>query len=149
MTDVWFYHLERRGLDDVLPELLVRTIDRGMRAVVRIGNKDKVEAIDKHLWTFKDDSFLPHGRDGDPNPEDHPIWLTAKADIPNKAQYVFLVEGAEPPVASGLDRIIDLFDGNDMDAVAAARIRFKAAKDAGHSVSYWQQDEGGRWAQKA
>jgi len=149
MVDVWFYHLERRRLDDVLPELLTRTLQRDWRAVVRCGVRDRLEAIDKNLWTFNEESFLPHGREGDPQPDQHPIWITSGIELPNNPQCLFLVEGAEAPQVGGLERVIDLFDGNDPDAVSAARQRFKGAKDAGHNVTYWQQEESGKWVQKA
>lgn len=149
MVDVWFYHLERRTLDDVLPDLLTRTLDRGWRATVRCGSPERLEALDRHLWTFDDESFLPHGKEGDKQPDQQPVWLTSGDELPNDPNLVFLVEGADAPPPDGLERIIDLFDGNDPDAVAAARTRFKTAKDAGHNVTYWQQEENGRWVQKA
>ncbi|MEN8722895.1 MAG: DNA polymerase III subunit chi [Alphaproteobacteria bacterium] len=149
MVDVWFYHLEQRTLNDVLPDLLTRTLERGWRATIRCGSPEKLDALDKHLWVFDEASFLPHGKTGDKHSHEHPVWLTSGDDMPNKPNLVFLVEGADPPPPDGLERIIDLFDGNDLDAVSAARLRFKAAKDAGHNVTYWQQEENGRWAQKA
>ncbi len=149
MVDVWFYHLERRTLDDVLPDLLSRTLDRGWRATIRCGNPEKLDVLDKHLWVFDEASFLPHGKTGDKHADQQPVWLTSGNDMPNNPNLVFLVEGADAPPPDGLERIIDLFDGNDPDAVAAARVRFKGAKDAGHNVTYWQQEETGRWVQKA
>jgi DNA polymerase III subunit chi len=34
MAELWFYHLERASIEDALPELLVRLLDRSGRALV-------------------------------------------------------------------------------------------------------------------
>ena len=146
MADVLFYHLTEKTLEQALPQLLERTLANGWRAVVQSGDEERLEGLDNHLWTYREDSFLPHGREGDGAA--HPIWLTAGEDDPNGAQVRFLVQGATPPEIHTHQRVAYLFDGLDNDAVATARERWKAEKAAGHVLTYWQQ-EGGRWVKKA
>lgn len=148
-TEMFFYHLEQRTLDDVLPTLLERSLQRGWRAVVQAGSEERVEALDTLLWTYREDSFLAHGTARDGPAEAQPIYLTTAHDNPNGAQVRFLVDGAEVEDASSYVRIVFVFDGRDEDAVARARAAWQKAKADGFSVSYWQQDEAGRWQQKA
>jgi DNA polymerase-3 subunit chi len=149
MTEVLFYHLEHQPLERVLPSLVEKTLERGWRAVVQAGSQERVEALDTLLWTYREESFLPHGtrRDGDPALQ--PVYLTADEDNPNGATVRFLVDGAELPDPSGYARVVYLFDGADAAAVARARAQWQAAKAAGCEVTYWQQSSEGRWEKKA
>lgn len=148
-TEVYFYHLENRTLEQVLPQLLERSLERGWRAAVQAANLEGVEALNTLLWTYREDSFLPHGADADGAPAAQPIYLTDEDSNPNSADVRFLVDGATLEGMSGYARVVHIFDGHDPDAVARARQAWAAAKDQGLPVSYWQQDEGGRWQQKA
>jgi DNA polymerase-3 subunit chi len=149
LTEVLFYHLERQPLEKVLPSLLEKTLERGWRAVVQAGSDERVEALDSHLWTYDEASFLPHGTRRDGDLARQPVVLTSEDDNPNGATVRFLVDGA---TAAGLDayqRVVIMFDGNDADAVARARETWKVVKAAGHAATYWQQDGAGKWAKKA
>ena len=148
MAEIWFYHLEQQTLDQVLPNLLVRTLDRGWRAVVQAGSRERLEAIDNLLWTFSDDSFLPHGMTRDGSPERQPVFLTDDNSNPNGANVRFLVEGAELVEADHYERLVYLFDGADAGALEQARAAWKQAKASAHDATYWRQSEGGRWAKQ-
>jgi DNA polymerase-3 subunit chi len=150
MTEVLFYHLERASAQDVLPVLLLKTLERGWRAVVQVGREDMLPDLSKALWSWRDDEFLPHGSAEDGHPEHQPIWLTAGEDAPNGATVRFLVEGAECENANGLERLIVMFEGRDEDALARARQKWKdVCATPGLTATYWQQDERGRWVKKA
>jgi DNA polymerase-3 subunit chi len=149
MTEVLFYHLSRQPLDKVLPGLLERTLERGWRAVVQAGSGERVDALDALLWTYADDSFLPHGTARDGMAEQQPVFLTARDDNPNGATVRFLVDGAQAPDLTGYTRAVYIFDGRDEDALVQARGEWKRIKAAGHAVTYWQQNENGRWEKKA
>ena len=149
MTEVLFYHLEHQPLERVLPSLVERTLERGWRAVVQAGSEERVEALDTLLWTYREESFLPHGTRRDGNSAAQPIYLTSNEENPNGAGVRFLVDGAETAELSGYDRVVYLFDGRDETAVAKAREQWKAAKGAGCQVTYWQQSGEGRWEKKA
>jgi len=149
MTEIYFYHLERRSLEDVLPSLLERSLERGWHAVVQAASAERVEALDTLLWTYREDSFLAHGTARDGPGQVQPIYLTAGPDNPNKAEVRFLVDGAELDDAAPYARVVFIFDGRDEAAVAKARAEWQTAKSQGLSVSYWQQDGEGRWQQKA
>lgn len=148
-TEVLFYHLERFPLDRVLPALLEKTIERGWRAVVQSGSSERLEALDLSLWTYRDDSFLAHGTAKAGPAHMQPIYLTTGSETPNEAGVRFLVDGATAESFEGFARVVYLFDGNDPDALATARKEWIAARQAGCSVTYWQQNENGRWEKKA
>lgn len=141
-----FYHLTRTAPDAALPELLGKTLGAGQRAVVRCASPARVAQLDKALWQPKRPDWLPHGHAGTGHAEWQPIWLTAGDDSPNGARYLFLLDGTEAGPADWA-RIFDLFDGTDADAIAAARLRWAAARAAGSTPEYWQQTESG-WAKK-
>lgn len=148
-TEVYFYHLETRSLDQVLPTLLELSLKRGWRAAVQAASEERVEALNTLLWTYRDESFLPHGTARDGRAAEHPIYLTAGDDNPNAAQIRFLVDGAVLADASPYVRVAYVFDGRNAEAVAQAREAWQAVKAEGLAVSYWQQDGDGRWQQKA
>jgi DNA polymerase-3 subunit chi len=149
MTEILFYHLQRHPLERVLPALVEKSLARGWRVVVQAASEERVEALDAHLWIFRDDSFLPHGTWREAEAAEQPVLLTVHDSNPNGAAVRFLVDGAPVPVdAAGYERIVLLVDGNDPDAVAAARERWSEGKAKGFEVTYWQADENGRWQRK-
>jgi DNA polymerase III subunit chi len=150
VTELLFYHLQRQPIERVLPALLEKSLERGWRVVVQAASEERIEALDAHLWTFRDDSFLPHGTWREAEAAQQPILLTVNDDNPNEAAVRFLIDGAPvPPDAASYQRIVLLFDGDDPDAVALARTRWSDAKQQGFDVTYWQPDENGRWQRKA
>jgi len=150
MTEILFYHLKGQRLEQVLPPLLQKSLERGWRVVVQASSEERIEALDAHLWTWRDDAFLPHGTWREPDAGEQPVLLTLDGENRNQAVVRFLVEGAELPAdASAYQRLVLLFDGDDPDAVAAARERWAKAKNDGFEVTYWQADENGRWQRQA
>lgn len=154
MAEVLFYHLERAALEDVLPGLLEKTRERGWKALVRAASDERVAALDSHLWTYREESFLPHAQARDPHPKEQPILLTASPGNPNDAEVLFLVDGAATDDWAGGEtaaaaRVVLIFDGRDPAALDAAREQWKQAKASGHEVTYWQQAVTGRWEKRA
>ncbi len=148
MTEYWFYHLETSMLEGVLPELLDKTRERGWRALVKMP-EDRLDEMDKFLWTYKDDGFLPHGRDDEPLSDQQPILLSSTATSSEGHDCVFLVDGAEMEIAAATERCIVMIDGRDDMRVNSARALWKKLKATEANLSYWQQDERGKWEKKA
>ena len=148
MAEIGFYHLLSTPLERALPRLLERARGQGHRIVVRAASAERVEHLNALLWTYDEASFLAHGSARDGSPTEQPIWLSDRPANPNGATILFLVDGVEAEDAAAFARCIDMFDGNDAAAVEAARGRWRRAKEAGHSLTYWQQTEKG-WEKKA
>ncbi|KAB2884211.1 MAG: DNA polymerase III subunit chi [Pseudorhodoplanes sp.] len=150
MTEVLFYHLQRKRVEEALPALLERSVARGWRAVVQSSSEERIEALDAYLWTWRDDGFLPHGTHRQPDPDHQPVLLTVQADNPNGASVRFLIDGTPlPDDAAAYERIVVLFDGEDDEAVAGARLCWSDVKAKGFAATYWQPDAQGRWVKKA
>ncbi len=153
--EIWFYHLQRQSVEKALPALLEKTLQRGLRAVVQLRSEERLTALDDWLWTYSDSSFLPHGRERDGDFELQPIYLTLGFDNPNGAKLRFFIEGSDltaafaTPEPAPYERAILMFDGNQEDELQAARAQWRALKDKGFPLTYWQQDETGRWEKKA
>jgi DNA polymerase-3 subunit chi len=149
MTEVLFYHLQDVTLENVLPPLLEKSLERGWRVVVQSTSEERAEALDAHLWTYREDSFLPHATWRSADPEDQPIILAVEDSNPNRANVRFLVDNASLPADSGVyDRLVLLFNGDDADALAAARHAWTDCKARGFEVTYWQADDRGRWQKR-
>jgi DNA polymerase III subunit chi len=149
MSEVLFYHLERRSLEDALPALVSRTLERGWKALVRCESAARAEDVDRLLWTYDDQSFLPHGLASEPDAARQPALIAVESDNVNNADVLFLVGGAPPPAWDGeaatFVRVVLLFDGRDPSAVAAARESWTAARSAGHEITYWKENAAGKW----
>jgi DNA polymerase-3 subunit chi len=143
MAEYGFYHLTRTPLERALPQLLGRVLGAGGRAMVLFGSRERLEALDAALWTTAEPDWLPHGSPTTGHPTYQPIWLTTEdageAGAPNGARFLVLLEGMTSQRLDAFDRVLDLFDGGDPDAVGAARERWRAAKAGGHALTYWQQ----------
>ena len=149
MTDVLFYHLTETRLEDALPPLIDKSVERGWRVAIQTRELARRDALDTHLWTFREDSFLPHGTDDADFVESQPVLLTVTSDNANAATVRFIVDGAEPPPVAAYERIVFMFDGHDQEQLDAARAQWKRLKGEGHNLTYWQQTPEGRWEKKA
>ncbi|HUZ67010.1 MAG TPA: DNA polymerase III subunit chi [Beijerinckiaceae bacterium] len=151
MSEVWFYHLQRQSLERALPMLLERSLERGWKAVVQAVSEERLQSLDDLLWTYSDESFMPHGRGRDGDPLLQAVWLTTGRDNPNGAAIRFFVEGADPIGAAHAEyqRTIVIFDGNDDEQVVAAREQWRRLKEQGAALAYWRQGEDGRWEKTA
>jgi DNA polymerase-3 subunit chi len=150
MTEILFYHLKGQTPEQVLPALLAKSLERGWRVVVQASSDERVEALDAHLWAWREDAFLPHGTWRDAEAAEQPIVLTVNDENPNGATVRFLIDGANlSRDTTSYERIVLLFNGDDPDAVEAARTRWSEAKAAGAEVTYWQTDEKGAWRRQA
>jgi len=154
MTETLFYHLERRSLDDVLPTLVTRTLERGQRVLIKADSADRASALDNLLWTYDDQSFLPHAQVGDGDAKRQPVLITTEDENANSANVLFLVGGAEPlpwdgAQANALARIVLMFDGRDADSLTRARAAWKEAKAAGHDATYWKEMPSGKFEKQA
>ncbi|WP_026940809.1 DNA polymerase III subunit chi [Hellea balneolensis] len=146
--EYWFYHLEASTVEGVLPGLLEKTRQKGWKALVKLP-VEQLKEMDDYLWTYKDDSFLPHGRDDEPMSEQQPITLSSSAVTASGRQAVFLLGGTDLDDMSGVERCIVMINGRSQDDVLQERKRWRALKEAGATLSYYQQNDRGSWEKKA
>lgn len=149
MSEVWFYHLTASSLEAALPQLLQKSLERGWRVLVQGTEPDRIDHLDRYLWTHDEAGFLPHGKSGGDDDHRQPVLLTTGGANANDAQVLVLIDGAEMDAdsLSPFQRVLVMFDGNDTDAVASARTYWKTITDSGAEARYWAQ-ESGKWVQK-
>jgi DNA polymerase-3 subunit chi len=146
VTEIRFYHLEQRRIDQALPPLLEHALEEGRRVLVRASSDEMVAALNERLWTYDDASFLPHGAAGDGDPMEQPIFLTSKVENPNAATMLVQLSGAEASEADdAFDLVVLLFDGRDEAALGQARSEWRRLKDQGRTISYWRESDEGGW----
>lgn len=150
MSRIDFYHLQKQTLDEVLPKLLLKAYATGKKIKLAVGTPERVDFISSLLWTFDDESFLPHGTKKDGFAEMQPIYVSSDDENPNNAEFLFLTDGAvvEGEKLAAFERVFNIFDGNSEDSLVSAREYWKQLKDSGAELHYWQQDSSGKWEQK-
>ena len=149
MTEVLFYHLTESTLEDALPPLVEKSLERGWTVVIEVGSDERLAALNAHLWTFREDSFIPHAAAGEGDGAAQPVYLTTGTETPNDASIRFHVDGTMPDAVEAYQRVVLLFDGHDNTQLDAARAAWKRLKASGHQLTYWQQTPEGRWEKKA
>jgi DNA polymerase-3 subunit chi len=148
--EVYFYHLTRRPLEETLPVLLEKSLERGWRVAVRGTDAGRLAWLDEKLWLGPEDGFLPHGLSGGDFDADQPVLLTTEARAANDPTCVMAIDGAvlSAEEVDRLERACLLFDGHDDSAVQAARVQWKSLTGAGCAAKYWSE-EAGSWQMKA
>lgn len=155
MTEIRFYHFSRKTIEQVVPELCDRAFNRGHKILIRLADDVTLNRMNDALWTFKPESFLPHGipqkqhTDTSFDLQQTPIWLTTESDNPIQADMLILTNGIIANDIQDYKLCCDILDGQNPEQITQGRERWKAYKAAGHTVTYWQQTEEGKWEQKA
>jgi DNA polymerase-3 subunit chi len=150
MAEIRLYHLLTQPLERALPAILGKILSTDRRAYVRFPDIKQAKYFNDQLWTYSPDSFLPHGLSDGSHADKQPVLIGIQSENPNKAEVLVLCNQQEvPDNIAEFTLCCDFFDGQNDDAVSDARSRWKAYKDGGHTVSYWQQTESGSWEQKA
>ena len=147
---IQFYHLIATNFERALPPLLNKIRQADYKVSIKLASKGEMKSLDDWLWSYDPNSFLPHGVEGSDHADQHPIYLTtSEQDRPNSAEILMMTDGTMGEETEGVERILDLFDGNDETSVQAARDRWRHYKEAGHDITYWQQQPGGGWKKAA
>lgn len=147
--ELQFYHLLTTSLNHALPKLLEKALGGDYRVHVKCADAAVVKSLDDQLWSYDPDSFLPHGSAA-AQADQQPIFLSDDSVVKNEANLLVITDGtALAESVEGIERVLDIFDGNDESAVMAARQRWKAYKEAGHSLRYIKQQPSGGWKQEA
>lgn len=141
----WFYHIEQGSVDAAIAPLIEKCLERKWRVLV-VAHEETLQRLDRALWTWRDDSFVPHGR-ARTDAAKHPVLLSTEAVPVNGAKVAVLLDGSDADPAQ-FERIMVVFDGGDETARAKARQQYKAATDAGGNARYFQQERSGGWRER-
>ena len=146
MADIRFYHLETSTLDKALPVIVMKAHDTGKKIVIKTSDKKEIVRLNDLLWTFHSEIFLPHGAEGDKNADKQPIWITTGDENPNNAEILILTHGCTHEDIGAYGMVCEMLDARVESQITAARSRWKIYKDEGHELTYWQQDDKGKWS---
>ena len=148
--EIMFYRLEGSSLETTVTTFAERTLQRGGRLALRGTGAARLDMIDAHLWTYRDDAFLPHGQAGGAHDAEQPVLLTTGKEIANGAGTLLLVDGARLDIGEleDFERVALIFDGGDPQATQDAREDWRAVAATDHTAVFWAE-EGGRWVEKA
>ena len=149
MAEIRFYHLQSQSIEQALPKLAELVLKSGNKGVIKIADKNIAKKIDKALWTYSPESFLPHDVEGSNYPEEQSLYITTQDENPASAKMALFVNCEKMEDISSFDRVLYMFEGRLDEIITAAREDYKNYKNAGHEMSYWQQSDQGRWEQKA
>lgn len=149
MPDIRFYHLQKQSLSEALPKLAERIIQSGKRAFIRVADKKTAKLIDRALWEYSSESFIPHDVGSTKYPESQELIISDGDDNQNGATILIVVNTAKVENLSDYERILYMFNGLEDDIVKVARDDWKKFQTLGFEMSYWQQGEAGGWQQKA
>lgn len=143
-----FYHLTVTPLERALPSIAQRVVAGGGRLLIVSDDEAQRGAIDRLLWAYAPESFLPHGQAGGEDDAGQPILIAAGADdAANAATNIALIDGEWRDTALQFDRAFHFFDA---DRIQQARVAWKGLADRdGVERRYWKQDDGGKWEQAA
>jgi DNA polymerase-3 subunit chi len=141
-----FYHLTVMPLDRALPQIAEKVLGSGGRLLIVSESEVQRMALDRLLWTYTAESFLPHARAGGED-ADQPILIAPTPDPANAARNIALADGIWREAALGFDRAFHFFDE---DRIVEARAAWKALADRdGIERRYWKQNDAGRWERAA
>jgi DNA polymerase-3 subunit chi len=135
-------------LDDILPDLIERSLQRCGCLTIQFVTEKRCDAIDTLLWTFSEDSFLAHGTSWDDWPDEQNVLLTTSFHNLNASRERFCLEGAHCPDPDSYERFFIFFDGQIVDQLIRARKEWKNLKNKGYLMTYWQQTLDRRWEKK-
>jgi DNA polymerase III subunit chi len=148
MAEVWFYHLEQRTVEQELPGLLQRGLERNLRMAVYVPDEKRAQTLSQSIWAYEDVAFIPHGFQDDADAQSQPVLICFGGSPANAARFAFCIDGSEVS-STALERVSILFDGRDQARVSDAREQWKRFKAEGAVIKYWKQDEAGRWKDQA
>ena len=150
MTQLHFYRVSNSPFVPVLAALLRRYVDNGLRTVVRGVSLQRMEKMDKELWSIPGDGFLPHGMANSAYEAEHPILMTVEKRVIGPADGLVAIDGAEVELeeASEFKRISFVFERGASDELSSARKHWKLFSESEHPMQYWNYEDG-RWAKVA
>lgn len=148
MADIRFYHMEQATLDQALPAITMKAFQSGKRVMIRVPDKAGATRLNDLLWSFHPNVFLPHGADGDKHADKQPVWITSAETNDNNAEILILTHGCTADNVADFDMVCEMLDGRVESQIKDARARWKIYKADEHELTYWQQDDGGKWGKK-
>ncbi len=135
-----FYHLTTTPIERALPQIAERVLSTGERLVIVAHDEAVLGQLDEELWTFRADSFVPHGREGD-----QPVLLAEPGAVPPGYANIAIADGVWSETVLGFSRAFYFFDAASIECARQAWLSLRERD--GVDRRYWKQSEAGRWVE--
>tara|TARA_B100001741_G_scaffold301024_1_gene288856 strand:- start:137 stop:601 length:465 start_codon:yes stop_codon:yes gene_type:complete len=145
LTELFFYQLQVSKTYEVLPKLLEKTLEKRKRALVLGQSDEEVIRLSELLWSYKADSWLPHGSIEEPFSEKHPVLLSKNVCTVNDATFLFVLNGVLPNSIEAFERCSVLCDEHAIESISSLRKKYSKNTKNKYHVTFWQEDRNGRW----
>jgi DNA polymerase III subunit chi len=128
--------LDRAALSLAMARFINARVSDGRRVALRVSDDRKAARWDQFLWTWDDQSFLPHSVLGAQWPADEPVTVATR--LPPATPDMILICLDEVPLGDldGYDDVYELVDRNTDEGVERARERWSAWKATGRTQEY-------------
>lgn len=146
--EILFYHITKGEMSSVVIQLLQKIYASQKKAVLLVKTPEEMHFYDEILWTYSSDSFLPHGTKDDSFPENQPCCITDTVQNPTSAEMLLLIEPVAWESFDDYQRMIVLFSDKNNQAVINAREIWKNLKEKNENMTYWFQNDAGKWEKK-
>ena len=107
--------------------LCEKAYEAGQRAHVAIPDEGAAVHFDEMLWRFSEQSFVPHGRIGQPEAEGAPITIGPATSAP-EVDILLNLDSEMPPHPDRFTRLLEVVAA-DEPSRQAARMRYKSYRD--------------------
>ena len=134
MTRVDFYQLdpERHHYDQVICRLCQKAYDSRQLTLLLTRDAQQSRQLDHKLWTFVDDSFVPHDVD-ESSDFVTPILIHDNPDPSGERQLLINLSASVPHYFAQFERVIELVTEENK---AQAREHYSYYKDRGYPLNH-------------
>ncbi|HBE92840.1 MAG TPA: DNA polymerase III subunit chi [Gammaproteobacteria bacterium] len=140
MTQVDFHILESEGPDRAMHHacrLINKAYMQGHRLHVRVTDASYAEQLDKLLWSFSDQSFVPHELQGTGDATPAPVNISIMGDSPEPDVILVNLCDNMPETYRHHERLIEIVAG-DPDSTTAARERYRQYRESGDTLEIYK-----------
>jgi DNA polymerase-3 subunit chi len=137
MTQVDFYILKEQSTGDrfmMACRLAGKALQKGHRVYLHTNSDAESKHLDRLLWTFRQDSFLPHGIFVDADPELNPILIGHTGDIGDEHDVLINLAQDVPQFFSRFNRVAEFID-HDTEVKKTGRSRYSFYRDRGYQLT--------------
>ena len=132
MPRIEFIKLQKPERAQILCELAEEFHKGGQRVLVLVQDDNQGVTLDRFMWTWKKDSFLPHVyQNGSVDCHDEPVVVVAGEENPNGAQVLLMGVPCSMEFMRQFKHVIDFAEVFDETRLVASRERFKAYREYG------------------
>jgi DNA polymerase III, chi subunit len=150
VTQIIFYSTAPLQVEKTLFALLEKSLEKGNRSLLLFKDKEKCLSVNEQLWTYKQNSFLPHISEDDQIYDniDVPVYLSTKNENPFKAELLFSIDGFLPDNIDHFERVIIIIDVNDELLNEKYKNYYLDINKNFEDIVFYKSDDNGKWIEK-